>query len=150
MHPTLPRDIDGRVATLVTIDGDGPVGIPVSTVCRVDDRRVLVGLGHRRQSLGRLQADRRCALVLIGPGFAVNVRGTATVVRPALDCLEHLAAVLIDAEHVQDAMSVTTRVHESVRWGWSDAPSHARHRAVLDELGRLAAELRQEGGGSGP
>lgn len=133
--PPFPSDL---VAVLATVDADGPSAIPVSAVVRAGDREVLFALAHRRGSLARLREDPRTALTLVGTGFAVVARGRAAVVADPLPGAEFVAGLRFTATGIGDAIGLTTLVHGGIRWGWRDAESARRHRAVLAALRDLA------------
>src|SRR6185295_15230638 len=63
----LPDWPTGTVAILSTAGG-APHAIPVSTAVRAGPRRVLLALARTRDSLARLRADPRCALIVIAAG----------------------------------------------------------------------------------
>ncbi len=132
--PHFPRDL---VAILATLDPEGPAAIPVSAVLRAGDRRVLLALAHRRGSLARLREDPRTALTLVGTGFAVVARGSASVIADPLPGAEFVVGVEFLAQRVDDAIGLTTLVHHGIAWGWKDAASARRHRAVLGALREL-------------
>ncbi|MFN8121171.1 MAG: pyridoxamine 5'-phosphate oxidase family protein [Thermoleophilia bacterium] len=134
----LPEFPSGLVAVLATVAPDGPSAIPVSAVHRAGDREVLFALAHHRGSLGRLRADPRAALTLVGTGFAVVARGEAAVVADPLPGAEFVTGLRFTATDIGDAIGLSTVVHGGIRWGWRDAASARRHRQVLAALRALA------------
>jgi hypothetical protein len=126
------------VAVLST-GGGAPHAIPISTAVRAGDRRVLMALAPRRDSLARLRADPRAALtILAGGDVAVTAHGTARVVAESLPGAEGVVAVALDVEEIQDHGQPTFAIEDGVRWRWTDADAAERDAAVRAALHALA------------
>jgi hypothetical protein len=135
-EPVLPVWPPGTVLILVTA-GEPPHAIPVSAAVRAGDRRVVLALAHRRESLKRLQADPRVALAITAAGdVAVTAYGTARV--HSEDPAEGVAAVDISIDHVQDHNRSTFVIDSGVAWRWTDAEARERDAELRRALGRLA------------
>ena len=71
----LPSWPPGTAAVLCVA---GPHAIPVSTAIRAGDRRVLLALGGRRETLRRLRdEDPAAALCVMAEGLAFTAKGQA-------------------------------------------------------------------------
>jgi hypothetical protein len=133
----LPDWTPGTVAILSTAAG-APHAIPVSTGIRAGDRRVLLALALRRESLARLREDPRCALTILAAGdVAVTAHGVATIVEEPLAISDRVCAVAIDVERVQDHGQSRFVVEEGVRWRWTDPEAERRDREIRDHLRSL-------------
>jgi hypothetical protein len=119
----------GTVAILSTA---GPHAIPVSTALRAGPDTVLFALGPGRGSLARLREDPRCALAVIGEGFAVTLRGRATEIGDAAGTV----AMRLDVEQVDDHRQPTFAIEAGVRWRWTDPEAERRDAAVREALRR--------------
>ncbi|MCW3064864.1 MAG: hypothetical protein JWN32_2036 [Solirubrobacterales bacterium] len=134
----LPKWAPGTVALLSTGAG-APHAIPVSTAVRAGDRRVLMALAPRRESLARLRSDPRAALTLLTAGnVAVTAHGTAAVLAESLPGAEGVAAVSLDVHEVQDHGQPTFTIEDGVHWRWTDAEAAKRDAAVRAALLALA------------
>jgi nitroimidazol reductase NimA-like FMN-containing flavoprotein (pyridoxamine 5'-phosphate oxidase superfamily) len=130
----LPHWPDGTVATLSTGGGE-PHAIPVSTVVRADDRTVVFVLARRRESLARLRAEPQCALTILAAGVSVTAIGRAVEVDAELP--EHVVALRMDVERVQDHAQPTFEILEGVRWRWTDADAERTDAALREALRRV-------------
>lgn len=131
MSETLPEWPDGTVATLSTGGGE-PHAIPVSTIVRVDDATVVFVLARRRESLARLRSDPRCALTILARGVSVTAIGRAAEIDVALP--EHVVALRMDVERVQDHAQPTFEILEGIRWRWTDAEAERTDAALREAL----------------
>ena len=114
----------------------GPHAIPVSTALRAADRRVVLALGRRRDTLARLRDDPEVALCVLAAGVAFTAHGRAAVVREELHGAPHVAALAIDVERIQDHLAGSrTEILAAARWRWTEED------AARDEE-RIVAELR--------
>jgi oxalate decarboxylase len=104
-HPQLerlPHWPERTVAILSTTDG-GPHAIPIATVLRAGDRRILFGLKRTRGSLERLSASPQIALVILGEGGAAfTARGRARIVQQSMAHEPDFAAVELDVQSIDD------------------------------------------------
>jgi hypothetical protein len=136
-HPqlnTLPRWPERTLAVLTTTDG-GPHAIPVATILRAGDRRILFALKHSHESLERLRDSPRIALVVLGDDKAFTARGRARIVREALTGEPDFAAVELDVESIDDHRGPGMELGVSVTdHGGLDTLSE--HIAALRELDR--------------
>jgi hypothetical protein len=130
----LPEWTDGTVATLST-GGGAPHAIPVSTIVRAGDRTVLFVLARRRESLARLRSDPRCALTILCKGISITALGRATVLETEIS--NHVVAVRLDVEHVQDHAQPTFEIHAGVRWGWTEPDAERTDAELRQALERL-------------
>lgn len=131
----LPHWPPGTVAVLITT-ADAPRGIPVSAVYRADDRRLLLGLAHRRGSLKRLRDQPEVAVVILAADVAVTARGRAQVIPDQL--VEGVAAVEVQVEAVDDHLQPTFALERGVSWHWTDAAAEQRDHEVGAALSQLA------------
>jgi hypothetical protein len=116
----------------------GPHAIPVSTVVRADDERVLLALSRERDTLERLRDDSRAALCLLGEGIAFTAHGYASVVAEQLEASDRVVAVELRVERVQDHLADgRTEIIDGVRWRWRDEEFGATEERIVAELGRL-------------
>lgn len=133
----LPEWTPGTVAVLSTGAGH-PHAIPVSTGVRAGDRRLLLALAGRRESLARLREDPRCAVTILAEGVAATALGRATIVADPLPESEKVVAVAIDVEAIQDHGQPRFAMDAAVAWHWTDAEAEARDAEVRAGLARLA------------
>ncbi len=132
----LPNWPAGTV-TILSTHGAEPHAIPVSSAFRTGPDRVLIALAAGRESLARLLADPRVAVVIIADGdIALTAYGTARVVQEGL--VDGVVAVEIDVERVQDHGRDTFVIEAGVRWRWTDPVAQARDAEVRAALERLA------------
>src|SRR3954463_656456 len=125
----LPDWEPGTVCVLST-GGGAPHAIPVSTAVRAGERRVLLALAARRESLARLRADPRCALTIVAADVAVTAHATATVVAEGLDVASDVAAVALDVHAIDDHDQPRFAIDDGVRWRWTDADARERDAAI--------------------
>ena len=137
MPDSLPDWTPGTVAILSTGAG-APHAIPVSTGVRAGDRRVLLALALRRESLRRLREDPRCALTILTADLAVTAHGTATIVEEPLAISDRVCAVAIDVTDLQDHLQPRFAIEDGVRWRWTDEAAEARDGEIRAHLRSLA------------
>ena len=140
MTPTLPDWTPGTVAVLSTGAG-WPHAIPVSTGVRAGDRRIVLALALRRESLARLREDPRCALTILDAGVAVTAHARATIVEEPMAISDRVAAVCLEVEEVQDHGQPRFELQEGVRWRWTDPEAQARDDEIRGALRAVAARL---------
>ncbi|MGH8905878.1 MAG: hypothetical protein ACRD0K_05050 [Egibacteraceae bacterium] len=135
----LPEWPPGTVAILAT--GAGHVhAIPISTGLRAGPRRVLFGLSARRESLRRLRAEPRVALVILCEGdVAITAYGTAEIVEEPLRGCDRMVAVALAVDELADHGQPDSEVEAGVRWRWIDPIAQQRDAQVRAALQRLAA-----------
>ncbi len=137
MPEALPEWEPGTVAVLSTGGGE-PHAIPVSTAVRAGARAVLFALALRRESLARLRSDPRCALTILGEGFAVTAIGRAGLVQDPMEVSDRVAALRLDVERVQDHGQDTFEILGGVRWRWTDADAERADAEIRAALRALA------------
>ncbi len=141
MTLTLPEWSPGTVAILSTGAGR-PHAIPVSTGVRAGDRRIVLALARRRESLVRLREDPRCALtILAARNVAVTAHAHATIVEEPMAISDRVAAVCLDVDEIQDHGQPRFEIQEGVRWRWTDAEAQARDDEIRGALRAIAARL---------
>ena len=140
MTATLPDWTPGTVAVLSTGAGR-PHAIPVSTGVRAGDRRIVLALALRRESLARLREDPRCALTILDAGVAVTAHARATIVEEPMAISDRVAAVCLEVEEVQDHGQPRFELQEGVRWRWTDPEAQARDDEIRGALRAVAARL---------
>ena len=117
----------------------GPHAIPISTAVRAGDRRLVLGLSRRRQTLARLREDPRTAFALLAEGMAFTAYGQASVVREKLEGMPNLAAVELRVERVQDHLADgRTEMLGSADWRWLSDEAREADRKARAELEALA------------
>jgi oxalate decarboxylase len=97
----LPRWPERTLAVLTTTDG-GPHAIPVATILRAGDRRILFALKNTRGSLERLRESPQVALVILGDEKAFTARGRARVIQESLKGEPDFTAVELSVESIDD------------------------------------------------
>jgi hypothetical protein len=116
----------------------GPHAIPVATLVRADDDRMLLALGRDRETLKRLRDDSRAAICVLGEGIAFTAHGYASVVSERLKASDRVVAVELRVEQVQDHLADgRTEMLDGARWGWIDKEFGATEERILAELGGL-------------
>ncbi len=136
----LPNWPPGTVAVLATGAGP-PHAIPVSTGLRAGPRRVLLGLAARRESLRRLRAEPRVALVILcEDDVAITAYGTAEVVEEPLRGIDGMVAVALHVDELQDHTQPRFEIEAGIRWRWTDPAARQRDAQVRAALQQLAAE----------
>ena len=135
----LPRWPPGTVTVLAT--GGGPAhAIPVSAAVRAAPAVALLGLAARRESLARLRADPRAALLVLAAGdVAFTAHGRATVLDEVAD---GVVGVRLDVESVQDHRQPTFTIDDGVRWHWTDGAAAERDATVRGALEALRDTLQ--------
>jgi oxalate decarboxylase len=112
-HPQLerlPQWPEGTVAVLSTMDG-GPHAIPVATVLRAGDRRILLGLKRSRGSLDRLRESPQIAVLIFGEGAnPFTARGRARILQESMAAVPDFAAVELVVEVIDDHRPVGEEV----------------------------------------
>ena len=118
----------------------GPHAMPVSTAVRAADDRLVFVLARSRETLSRLREEPQVAFALLGAGLAFTAYGRAEVVAEQLEAADHVVAVELRVESVQDHLADgRTDMLDGARWRWRE-----QRFAEADEA--IAAELRQLGG----
>lgn len=133
MLPSWPA---GTVTILAT-SGAQPHAIPVSAAVRAGPDRVLIALAAGRESLTRLLADPRVALLILSEDdVALTAHGSARVIQQ--DLVDGVVAVEIEVERIQNHGRKTFVIEAPVRWRWTDPVAQARDGEVRAALERLA------------
>ena len=146
MTDVLPDWQAGTVVILSTGAG-APHAIPVSTGIRAGDRRVILALALRRESLARLREDPRCALTILAAGdVAITAHGRATIVEEPLAISDRVCAVAIDVEEIQDHGQPRFAIEEGVRWRWTEDAAERRDGEIRAHLRSVAARFTPEPG----
>ncbi len=117
----------------------GPHAIPVSTAIRAGDRRVLLALGGRRETLRRLRdEDPAAALCVLAEGVAFTAKGEARVVQAGVEAAPALVVVELAVHELVDHLADgRTDMQAPPAWRWLDdkaAESDPLIRAELEEL----------------
>lgn len=134
----LPTWSPGTVAVLSTAGGE-PHAIPVSTAVRADDRRVLIALARRRESLARLRADPRVALTLLtGEDIALTAHCRARVVADPLADNDRVCAVSLEVVRLQDHRQPRFLIDDGVSWHWTDPDAERQDAQIRGALAELA------------
>ena len=136
-HPqlaTLPSWPEGTLGVLSTLDG-GPHAIPVATILRAADRRILLALNRDRGSLARLRESPQIALVVLCDGDdAFTASGRARVVREALRGAPDYAAVELLVDSIDDHRRPASDVAASTWVGETERGALHKRLAALREL----------------
>jgi hypothetical protein len=137
--PRLPTWKRGTPAVLCAGGAPGPHPIPVSTVVRAGDHRILLALGSRRATLDRLRDEPRAALCVMGAGVAFTAHCVAAVLDARIEAAQDLAVVELRVEGVQDHLADgRTEMLDGARWRWREERFAEGDRVVFDALERLA------------
>jgi hypothetical protein len=116
----------------------GPHPIPVTTIVRAGDDRVLFALGRERETLRRLRAEPQVALCVLGKGLAFTAHGEAYELSDALEAAETVVAVELRVKRVQDHLADgRTEMLDGARWRWTDERHGEAEDAIVAELRRL-------------
>ena len=116
----------------------GPHAIPVSSYVRVDEDRIVVALGSRRETLARLRADPAAAFCVVAQGIAFTAHCRASVVRESMAAAAGNTVVELTVERVQDHLADgRTGIDDGIRWRWRDAEAAALQPQILRELKEL-------------
>ena len=134
----LPEWTAGTVAVLSTGAGP-PHAIRVYTGVRAGDRRVLIALALRRESLARLREDPRCALTVLDVGVAATAHARAVILEDPMTISDRVAAVALEVDSIQDHDQPRFELLGGVRWRWTDAEAEARDAEIRAALTVLAA-----------
>jgi hypothetical protein len=117
----------------------GPHPIPVSTSVRAGDRRVLLALGGRRETLRRLRGDPSAALCVLAEGVAFSAKGDARVVQEGVEAAPSLVVVeLAVAEIVDHLADGRTEMQGPPAWRWLDEKAAESEPRIHAELAALA------------
>jgi len=137
----LPEWNPGTVAILST--GAGPAhAIPVSTGIRAHDRRIVIALALRRESLARLRKDPRCALTILAESdVAITAHARARILQDPMEISDKVAALVLEVESIQDHGQPRFEIEAGVRWRWTDPEAEARDAEIRQALSALAADL---------
>lgn len=134
----LPEWPAGTVAILSTGAG-APHAIPVSTAVRAGERRVLLALGRRRESLERLREEPRVALtVLAQGGVALTAHARAEVVQDPMEVSDRVVAVALEVERIQDHDQPRFEIEDGVRWKWTDEDAEGADGEIRAALAAIA------------
>jgi hypothetical protein len=124
---------------------DGPHPIPVTTITRCGDDRVLFSLGRERETLRRLRAEPRVALCVLGKGIAFTAHGHAYELSDEIESVDTVVAVELRVESVQDHLADgRTEMLDGAKWRWTEKEHGENEDAIVAELKRLG----QQGEGS--
>jgi hypothetical protein len=124
---------------------EGPHPIPVTTIIRCGDDRVLFSLGRERETLRRLRAEPRVALCVLGKGIAFTAHGRAYELNDEIESVDTVVAVELRVDRVQDHLADgRTEMVDGARWRWTDERHGEAEDAIVAELRRLG----QPNGGS--
>ncbi|MGZ4277876.1 MAG: hypothetical protein ACXVFK_13965 [Solirubrobacteraceae bacterium] len=112
---------------------------PGSTGVRAGPRRVLIALALRRESLGRLREEPRCALTIMGAGnIALTAHATASIVQEPMEADENVAAVSLDVDEIQDHTQSRFAIEAPVVWRWCELEARERDVHIRSALTGLA------------
>ena len=117
---------------------DGPHAIPVTTIVRAGDDRVLFSLGRERETLRRLRGEPRVALCVLGEGIAFTAHGYAYELGDEIEAVDTVVAVELRVQDVQDHLADgRTEMLDGARWRWTDESHGEAEDAIVAELKRL-------------
>ena len=117
----------------------GPHVIPISTAVRAGDRRIVLGLARRRETLVRLREDPGAAFALLADDVAFTAYGQAAVLREKLGDSPNLAAIELRVERLQDHLADgRTEMLDPARWRWLSDEAREADKKVLAEIEALA------------
>ena len=117
----------------------GPHAIPISTAFRAGDRRLILGLARRRETLERLRVEPRAAFAMLAEGMAFTAYGRAVVVREKLEDMPNLAAVELQVDRVQDHLADGhTEIIDQARWRWVSEEAREADATAVAEIEALA------------
>lgn len=135
----LPEWGPGTVAILSTAAG-APHAIPVSTAVRVSERRVVLALARRRETLRRLRDDPRAALTLMAAGdVALTAHCEVAILEDPMAVSDRVAALALDVVRIQDHGQPRFVIEEGVRWRWTDPEAERRDAEIRAALRALSA-----------
>ena len=129
---------------------DGPHPIPVTTIVRCGDDRVLFSLGRERETLRRLRAEPRVALCVLGKGMAVTAHGSAFELSDRIESVDTVVAVELRVERIQDHLADgRTEMLDGAQWRWTEKSHGEAEDAIVAELRRLG-QSSEESPAEGP
>lgn len=141
------REVQGDLATLPEWERGapgllivaGPHAMPVSTAVRAGDRRLVLALARRRETLARLREDPRAAFALLAEGVAFTAYGDAAVVREELEGAANMAGVELRAGRIQNHLADgRTEMLSAAGWRWRQDEAREADRRVLAAIAALA------------
>jgi hypothetical protein len=134
----LPHWPDETIAVLCTVD-EVPYAIPVTAPLRISDRKILLSLKDCRGSLARLRKFPQVALSILAEGdLAFTARGRAIVIQEAMLHAPGFAAVLIEAEEIDDHRLPGRVMTSGAGLDWDSESTQRMLRAHLDALREIA------------
>jgi len=117
----------------------GPHAIPVSTAIRAGDRRVLLALGGKRETLRRLRDDPAAALCVLAEGVAFTAKGEGRVVQEGVEAAPALMVVELGVTEVVDHLADgRTAMDAAAAWHWLDDKAAESDPLIRAELQALA------------
>ena len=133
----LPSWPPGTAAVLCV---SGPHAIPVSTAIRAGDRRVLLALGGKRETLRRLREEGpSAALCVMAEGLAFTAKGQAAVIREGVEAAPALVVVELAVREVVDHLADgRTEMQGPPAWRWLDQKAADAEPLIRAELEALA------------
>jgi pyridoxamine 5'-phosphate oxidase-like protein len=142
MPTTLPEWPLRTIAVLTTLDPAAdhqPHAIPVSAPVRAGDHAILLSLHRSRDSLARLRAHPRVALLILAEGNTVlTARGTAHVIEEAMPGALDYAAVRNSVTDVDDHRQAAFTVEAGADRRWIDQDEQKALGRRVTTLQRLA------------
>ena len=106
---------------------------------RIDDREILLSLKDGRGSLARLRRFSQVALSILGEGdLAFTARGRASVVQELMLRAPGFAAVLIEAEEIDDNRLPGRAIISGANMDWGSDSAQRMLCVHLDALREIA------------
>ncbi len=117
----------------------GPHAVPISTAVRAGDRRLVLGLARRRETLARLRVGSRAAFALLAEGIALTAYGHARVIREELDGAPNMAGVELRVERIQNHLADgRTEMLSAAGWRWRQEEAREADLTVVAAIEALA------------
>lgn len=117
----------------------GPHAVPISTAVRAGDRRLVLGLARRRETLARLREDPRAAFALLAERIALTTYGDARVIREELDGAPNMAGVELRVERIQNHLADgRTEMLSAAGWRWRQEEAREADLTVVAAIEALA------------
>ncbi len=134
---TLPK-WERRAAGFLIVTG--PHAVPISTAVRAGDRRLVLALARRRETLARLREDSRAAFALLAEGIAFTAYGDAGVIREKLDGAPNMAGVELRVGRIQNHLADgRTEMLSAAGWRWRREEAREADRTVVAAIEGLAS-----------
>ena len=114
--------------------------IPVVTVLRAGDHKILIALARSRGSVLRIHQDAVVAVTLLIEGnHAFTARGRARTVQDTMDGAKEFSAIAIDVAEIDDHRQASLSVDSGVSLHWNSDADRTAFRDHIRLLRKIAS-----------